>query len=101
MLSTRVIDPDVHPSVTLWFETLSTGDTARLCIRSTELSEVDVAFYWNNELHSHRRFGTKEEAEAWGIKFRDVLRQDTIAGVLLGYDRDVLERLQENCSAAS
>ncbi|MEE2790535.1 MAG: hypothetical protein VX453_02760 [Acidobacteriota bacterium] len=99
MLVDTVMYAETNQNFTLWFETLPTGDTARLLVRS-ELSEVHVVFYWNDEFHSERRFASQEAAEAWGNQFHDVLRQDAVAGLLLGYDRDALARLQDHCSVA-
>ena len=82
---------------TLWLETLPTGDTARVLIRP-DGSDVRAIFYWNQQVHTERRFTTRAEAEAWGYEFHHVLQADALAGVLLGYDGDVLNRLQLRCS---
>ena len=37
-------------------------------------------------------------AEAWGHALHDVLQPDSLAGALLGYDDEVLDRLQAQCS---
>ena len=99
MLDKTVLTTETSQDFTLWFESLPTGDTARLLIRS-DLQEVHAVLYWNDQLHSERRFATQEAAEKWGNRFHDVLRQDAVAGLLLGYDRDALVRLQDHCSVA-
>ena len=99
MLDETILNAETSQNFTLWFETLPTGDRARLLIRSGS-PEVHVVLYWNDQLHSERRFATQEAAEKWGNRFHDVLRQDAVAGLLLGYDRDALVRLQDHCSVA-
>ena len=90
---------DRHRSFTLWFETLPSGDAAQLVIwpRSTQ---VRVVLHWNHEFHSERCFTTLKAAEAWGYELHCRLQQDALAGVLLGYDQDVLARLQAQCFVA-
>ena len=46
-----------------------------------------------------RGFTTREAAEAWGYALHDRPQRDALAGALLGYDDDVLDRLQAQCSA--
>jgi len=99
MQDETILDAETSQNSTLWFETLPTGDTARLFIRS-DLPEIHAVLYWNDQLHSERRFATQEAAEKWGNRFLDVLKQDAVAGLLLGYDRDALVRLQDHCSVA-
>ena len=89
---------DPHRPFTLWFDTLPSGDTARLLIWPRP-KPVRVVLFWNRAFHSVRGFATRETAEAWGYALHDVLRQDALAGALLGYDDDVLDRLQAQCSA--
>ncbi len=90
-------DAAVQKPFTLWFETLPTSDTARLLVWPRP-GQVRVVFFFNNEFHSQRSFATVDEAESWGYDFHRVIQQDALAGVLLGYDPDVLERLQARCS---
>ena len=85
-------DPNAHRPFTLWFETLPTGDTARVLI-SPHGQQVHALFYWNREFHSERCFTSRRTAETWGYELRDTLQQDVLAGVLLGYDNEVLARL--------
>ena len=87
---------DAKQPFTLWFETLPTSDTARLLVWP-RAEQVRVVFFWNQEFHSQRSFATLEAAESWGHDFRRVIQQDALAGVLLGYDTDVLEQLQARC----
>ena len=54
---------------------------------------MHALFYWNREFHSERCFTSRRTAEAWGYELRDTLQQDVLAGVLLGYDNEVLARL--------
>ena len=82
---------------TLWLETLPTGDTARVLIRPAR-HQVRAVFYWNQQIHSERCFTSRRAAEAWGYEFHSVLQEDALAGVLLGYDAEVLDRLQLRCS---
>ena len=89
---------DAHRPFTLWFDTLPSGDTARLLIWPHP-EHVRVVLFWNQEFHSVRGFTSRETAEAWGYALHDILRQDALAGALLGYDDDVLDRLQAQCSA--
>ena len=88
---------DAKQPFTLWFETLPTSDTARLLVWP-RAEQVRVVFFWNHEFHSQRSFATLEAAESWGHDFHRVIQQDALAGVLLGYDTDVLEQLQSRCS---
>ena len=90
--------PDAHLPFNLWFETLPSEDTARLLIRP-RTGQVDVELHWNQQPHSQRSFATLDAAQAWGYELHHVLMQDALAGALLGYDRDVLDRLQAQCSA--
>ena len=91
-------DPDAQRPFTLWHETLPTGDKARVLIwRRGE--QVHAVFYWNLEFHSERTFTSRSAAEAWGYELHRVMQEELLAGVLLGYDREVLERLQSLCSA--
>ncbi len=76
----------------LWFETLSSDDTARLLIRP-RAGEVQVVLFWNGDAHSERTFATIDAAEDWGYRLHRALEQDALAGALLGYDDDVLARL--------
>ena len=92
------LDTDTGRPFTLWFETLPSDDTARLLIWP-HTGQVKVVLYWNQELHSERRFTTLDAAQAWGYELHNVLMQDALAGALLGYDRDVLDQLQAQCSA--
>ncbi len=87
-------DPDAHRPFTLWFETLPSNDTARLLIWP-QSGHVQVELYWNRELHSERRFPTREAAEAWGCELHRVVLRDAIVGALLGYDREVITRLTD------
>ena len=91
-----VDDPDAHESGTLWFETLPSNDTARLLVQARS-GQVHVVFYWNEEFHSERSFVTRHAAETWGYEFRRMLLQDALAGALLGYDRQVIARLEAQC----
>ncbi len=90
-------DADAHRPFTLWLETLPSSDTARLRIQQRS-EQVHVVLYWNQEVHSERRFTTLEAAETWGYELLCAFQDDALAGVLLGYDRDVLARLQAQCS---
>ena len=90
-------DAAVHRPFTLWLETLPTEDTARVLIWPGA-EETRVVFYWNYRFHSVRCFTSRATAEAWGYELHRVLRDDVLAGVLLGYDREVLDRLQSLCS---
>ena len=90
-------DTDTCEPYTLWFETLPSSDTARLVIWYRS-GHVKVVLHWNQRFHSERSFATLESAEAWGREFRDLLEQDALAGALLGYDHDVLTRLQDQCT---
>ena len=58
-----------------------------------------IVLFWNQEFHNVRGFTSRETAEAWGYALHDILQQDALAGALLGYDADVLDRLQAQCSA--
>ena len=91
-----VCAPDANQPHTLWFETLPSNDTARLLIRP-RAGQVQVVLYWNEELHSERIFPTQQAAEVWGHEFHRVLLQDSLAGALLGYDSQVIARLQAQC----
>ncbi len=93
-----VATADVQQPFTLWFETLPTSDTARLLVWP-RAEQVRVVFFWNHEFHSQRSFATLEAAESWGRDLHRVIQQDALAGMLLGYDPDVLEQLQARCSA--
>ena len=91
-------DPDAQPPFTLWVETLATGDKGTVLIwRRGE--QVYAVFYWNLAFHSERAFTSRSAAEAWGYELHRVMQEDLLAGVLLGYDLEVLERLQSLCSA--
>ena len=79
---------------TQWFETLPSGDTARLTI-SPRPGSSRVTLYWNQECHSERSFPTVETAEAWGSELRTIVMQDALAGALLGYDADTVTRLTD------
>lgn len=92
------IQTDPHRPFTLWFETLPTSDTARLLIWP-RANEVKVVLYWNREFHSERTFGSLDAAEAWGHQLHDVIQHDALAGLLLGYDQEVLTRLQAQASS--
>ena len=94
----RAMTSDAHRPSTLWFETLPSGDTARLLIWPRP-EQTRVVLFWNQEFHSVRGFTSREGAEAWGYALHDILRHDALAGALLGYDDDVLDRLQAQCSA--
>ncbi len=85
---------------TLWFETLPSEDSARLVIRS-QVGQVEAVFVWNGIEHSTRRFADASAAHAWGYELREVLLRDALAGALLGYDADVLARLQGQCTSPS
>jgi hypothetical protein len=87
-------DPDTHRPFTLWLETLPGNDTARLLIWPRS-GHVQVELYWNRELHSERRFPTREAAEAWGYELHRVVLRDTLVGALLGYDREVFTQLTD------
>jgi len=90
-------DADTQQPFTLWFETLPSGDTARLLIWPRP-EQVRVVLFWNRAFHSVRGFTTRETAEAWGHSLHDALQQDALAGALLGYDDEVLDRLQAQCA---
>ena len=51
MLDETILNAETSQNFTLWFETLPTGDRARLLIRSGS-PEVHVVLYWNDQLHS-------------------------------------------------
>ena len=89
-----VYETDAYRPFTLWFETLPSNDTARLLIWP-QSGHVQGELYWNRELHSERRFTTREAAEAWGCELHRVVLRDAIAGALLGYDREVVTRLTD------
>ena len=92
-------DTGVPKPFTLWFETLPTSDTARLLVWP-RADQVRVVFFWNHEFHSQRSFATLEAAESWGYDFHRAIQQgQKLAGALLGYDPEVFDRLQEQCSA--
>ena len=84
----RVMTSDAHRPFTLWFDTLPSGDTARLLIWPRP-EPVRVVLFWNRVFHSVRGFTSRETAEASGYALHDILRQDARAGALLGCDRDV------------
>jgi hypothetical protein len=88
---------DAERPFTLWFETLPSGDTARLLIWPGP-AHIRAVLFWNQTFHSVRGFSSRENAEAWGHALHDVLHRDALAGALLGYDDDVLDRLQAQCS---
>ena len=87
--STKSLD-----TFSLWFETLASGDTLRLMINKNSGS-FRVALYFNNSLHSEQVFPTLHEAETWGYKLHSVIMQDEIAGALLGYNEEVLDRMTD------
>ena len=89
-------DDPAHQPFTLWYDTLPSDDTARLLIWPRS-DQVHAVFYWNQEFQTKRTFTTRKAAEAWGNELHRVLQQDALAGALLGYDREVLARLQEQC----
>ena len=89
-----VYAPDAHRPFTLWLETLPSNDTSRLMIWPRP-GHVQVELYWNRELHSERRFTTREAAEAWGYELHRVVLRDALVGTLLGYDREVVTRLTD------
>lgn len=90
---------DVHDHwpFTLWSETLPSNDAASLLIWPRS-GQIWVVAYWNQEFHTELSFATLAQAEAWGHELRRVLREDALAGALLGYGRDVVSRLQAQCS---
>ncbi len=90
-------DANAEQPFTLWFETLPSGDTARLLIWPRP-EQVRVVLFWNRAFHSVRGFTTRETAEAWGHSLHDALQRDALAGALLGYDDEVLDRLQAQCA---
>ena len=90
-------DAVFEPAFTLWLETLPTGDTARLLVQPRG-NQVYTVFYWNQQLHNRRCFTSRATAERWGYELHRVLQEDLLAGVLLGYDSDVLDHLQTLCS---
>ena len=77
---------------TLWYETLPSDDTARLTI-ARRGERFHAALFWNRKPHSERSFSTRDDAEAWGYELHAIVMQDALAGVLLGYDADVVTTL--------
>ena len=84
---------DTEP-YTLWFETLPSNDTARLTV-ALRSGRFHATLFWNREQHSERSFATLDDAEAWGYELHAIVMQDALAGVLLGYDADVVTKLTE------
>ena len=93
----QIVEHDPQCPFTLWFETLPSGDTARLVIWP-RAEPVYVVLYWNQKLHSERTFRTVQVAESWGYELHRQFELDALAGALLGYDQAVLARLQARCS---
>ena len=94
------MEHDPQRPFTLWFETLPSGDTARLVIwpRDEPVYVVLYWLYWNQKVHSERTFRTVQAAESWGHELRRQFELDALAGALLGYDQEVLARLKARCS---
>lgn len=82
------------PAYTLWFETLPSGDTARLVVASRD-EQYHVTLYWNREQHSERAFAARKDADAWGYELHAIVMQDALAGALLGYDPEVVSKLTD------